>query len=237
MVRKLSIVIPIYNEVENLPKLNAHLLEALDGLELETWEAILVNDGSTDGSDEAIDHMHREDARFRPIHFKRNCGQTSAMDAGMRAARYNFVGTMDADMQNDPLDYALLLPHMKGNRGVVCGVRVRRQDTWAKCKASKFANWIRNTITHETITDTGCSLKLFRKDALDRIKLYEGMHRFLPTLIKLEGFDVVEVEVSHHPRFAGVSKYKILNRGVTAFFDLLAVRWMQNKQLHYEVKS
>ncbi len=124
---------------------------------------------------------------------------------------------------------------MADNVGVVCGIRVNRHDTGSKRLVSKFANWIRNKVTQETITDTGCSLKVYRSEALQKIKLYDGMHRFLPTLIKMEGYKAVEVPVGHHARYAGSSKYSNLKRGWTAFFDLMAVRWMQKRKLNYQL--
>ncbi len=233
----LSIVIPVYNEHENLPTLASRLIAAMDKIGFQNWEVILVNDGSSDGSEERIRQMEIEDSRFKGVHFAHNSGQSSAIDAGFKHAQYPLVGTLDADLQNDPFDFEILLNQMKEGIGVVCGIRVNRHDTKSKKFASKIANWFRNLMTHESITDTGCSLKIYRKEALEKIKLFDGMHRFLPTLIKMEGFKAVEVPVGHHPRFAGVSKYSTFKRGWTAFFDLLAVRWMQKRRLSYQLKS
>lgn len=233
----ISIVVPVFNEYENLPVLTNRLIAAMDKIQFPAWEVLLVNDGSTDGSEAKIQEIAREDTRFRGIHFAKNCGQSSAIDAGFKHARYDLVGTLDADLQNDPFDYEILLPQMVDNVGVVCGIRVHRNDTKTKRIASIIANWIRNQLTHESITDTGCSLKIYRKEALAKIKLFNGMHRFLPTLIKMEGYDAVEVPVGHHPRYAGISKYSTFKRGWTAFFDLLAVRWMQKRKLDYRLKA
>lgn len=237
VAESISIVVPVFNEYESLPVLTNRLIAAMDKIQVQNWEVLLINDGSTDGSETEIQKIESKDPRFRGIHFLKNCGQSSAIDAGFKHARYSLLGTLDADLQNDPFDYALLLPHMKDKVGVVCGIRVNRHDTKSKRIASKIANWIRNKLTHETITDTGCSLKIYKKEALDKIKLYNGMHRFLPTLIKLEGYEAIEVPVGHHPRYAGVSKYSTLKRGWTAFFDLLAVRWMQQRKLNYRLKE
>jgi dolichol-phosphate mannosyltransferase len=237
VAQQLSIVVPVYNEFENLPTLANRVIAAMDKLQLKSWEIILVNDGSTDDTFQVLQDLASKDNRFRPIHFEQNSGQSAAIDAGFKEARYALVGTLDADLQNDPFDYEILLSKMKEGVGVVCGIRVNRHDTRSKKFASKIANWFRNKVTHETITDTGCSLKIYRKEALNKIKLYDGMHRFLPTLIKMEGFEAVEVPVGHHPRFAGVSKYSTFKRGWTAFFDLMAVRWMQKRKLHYRISE
>lgn len=234
MPHSLSIVVPIYNELENLPVLTSRIVASFDKLRLEDWEVILVDDGSTDGSEKWIRSFSQKHPRFHFIGFQSNCGQTAAIDAGFRAAKYPLIGTMDADLQNDPFDYEILLRKMKPDVGAVCGVRTIRHDTLSKRLASKFANWIRNRVTKDTITDTGCSLKVFQKEVLREIKLFDGMHRFLPTLIKMEGYKVIEVPVGHHPRFAGKSKYSNLARGWQALFDLMAVRWMQKRKLNYQ---
>lgn len=234
---QMSIVVPIFNEIENLPVLENRLIAAMNKLRLDDWEAILVNDGSTDGSDLQIDKLSKENSRFKALHLDRNSGQSAAIEAGFDAAQFAVIGTMDADLQNDPFDYALLIPHLGENIGVVCGIRVNRHDSRSKKFASRFANWFRNRVTHESITDTGCSLKIYRREAVRKIKLFNGMHRFLPTLIKMEGYEAVEVPVGHHPRYAGFSKYSTFMRGKTAFFDLLAVRWMQKRKLNYRTSS
>ncbi|MCB1121852.1 MAG: glycosyltransferase, partial [Verrucomicrobiae bacterium] len=179
----------------------------------------------------------KDDDRFRGVLFENNCGQSAALEAGFKSARYSVVGTLDADLQNDPFDFGILLEQLKDNIGVVCGIRVNRHDSKSKKFASRVANWVRNKLTNESITDTGCSLKIYRKEVLEKIKLFTGMHRFLPTLIKMEGYQAVEVPVGHHPRYAGTSKYSTFKRGWTAFFDLLAVRWMQKRKFHYRLKE
>ncbi|MCB1052829.1 MAG: glycosyltransferase family 2 protein [Acidobacteria bacterium] len=236
-LRQLSIVIPVFNEQENLELLCEKVKQALSAMDLEDWEVILVNDGSRDNSEAVMEAIATADARFKPIHFVANQGQTAAMDAGIRHVRFAFFATMDADLQNDPADLRLLKPAMADGIGAVCGVRVQRRDTFIRRISSKIANWVRNKLSNETITDTGCSLKLFRTQAFERIKLYEGMHRFLPTLIKLEGYSVVEVPVGHHPRHAGESKYGVWNRVFKSFTDLLAVRWMKKRYLRYQIKT
>lgn len=232
---QLSVVIPVFNEEANLHPLYKRLTSALEALSLERWQIVLVDDGSRDGSASIMKALACADPRLRCLHFTRNQGQTAALDAGIRHAELPFIATMDADLQNDPADLKILIPLMGPGIGAVCGVRVKRQDSLIKRLSSRFANRVRNWLSQENITDTGCSLKLFRREALQRIKLFEGMHRFLPTLVKMEGFQVVEVPVGHHPRLAGKSKYGIWNRVFRSFVDLLAVRWMKKRQLRYQL--
>lgn len=230
---EISIVVPVYNEIDNLRLLVTAICHAVEQSDVSSWELLAVDDGSTDGSRELLDILQEDCPNLRPLKFQSNQGQTAAMDAGFRHARYPYVLALDADLQNDPGDLPILLAAIAPEVGCVAGVRTQRQDTWVRIWSSKVANWIRNRLTDEDIADTGCSLKLFRKSCLDEIKLYEGMHRFLPTLIHLTGYEVVQVPVSHKPRFAGVSKYGIANRALRSFVDLLAVRWMKKRWLRY----
>lgn len=234
---QLSIVAPVYNEVENLENLVKKVSEAMAAESIEIWEIVLVNDGSTDGSAELMGRLSKRNPHVKAVHFNRNYGQTAAMDAGMRAAIYDFVMTIDADLQNDPADVGKLFSKMEEGIGCVCGVRTKRRDSWVRLLSSRVANAVRNYVSDETITDTGCSLKLFRRSCLEEIKLYEGMHRFLPTLVKMQGYQVVEVPVNHLPRVKGVSKYGVWNRVFRSFFDLLAVRWMKKRWLNYQIEN
>jgi glycosyltransferase involved in cell wall biosynthesis len=195
-----------------------------------------VDDGSTDGSDAILRGLRDADPHVRVLTFKRNAGQSAAMDAGFKSARGEAVVTLDADLQNDPADIPRLLEGLSGWDAVV-GVRHQRQDNLVRRVSSRVANYVRNRLSDETITDTGCSLKAFRGTALQRLVLYDGMHRFLPTLLKMEGFRVSEIPVGHRPRRHGESKYGIGNRLLPSFMDLLAVRWMKRRKLHYEVKD
>lgn len=230
---KLSIVAPVYNELKNLEPLVSRIKEAL-AHRYTDWEILLVDDGSTDGSSEEMERIAARNHHVRPLHLDGNHGQTAAIDAGFRHARFPYVITLDADLQNDPQDIPKLVALIAPDVGCVCGVRVKRQDSHIRLLSSKIANGVRNWLSNETITDTGCSLKLFRKSCLDQVTLYEGMHRFLPTLIKLTGYRVIEVPVSHHPRVHGTSKYGIWNRAFCSFLDLLAVRWMKRRWLKYK---
>jgi dolichol-phosphate mannosyltransferase len=233
--RDISIVIPVYNEEDNIKPLRAELREVLHGLG-RPYEIIFVDDGSVDQSFDVLKEAASQNTQIRVIRFKKNTGQTAAFEAGFRAARGDIVVTMDADLQNDPHDIPRLLEKI-GEFDVVCGWRHRRRDPWIKIVSSKIANFVRNMLSQEEIVDTGCSLKAFRRECLQNVKLFNGMHRFLPTLAKMEGFTATQVKVNHRPRRFGTTKYNIRNRIVRAFTDLLVVRWMKNRHLNYEIEE
>jgi dolichol-phosphate mannosyltransferase len=233
---ELSIVVPVYNEEENLRPLVAELRSALDPLR-RSYEILLVDDGSADSSAAVIDRLVAEDPRIRAIHFNKNCGQTAAFDAGFRKARGRVVVTIDADLQNDPSDIPRLLDRLDGPErcDAVVGWRQERRDTLVRRVSSRVGNAVRNSLSGDSIRDTGCSLKAFRRECLAGLKLYKGMHRFLPTLLRMEGFRVVELPVGHRERRSGISKYGISNRALRGLVDLLAVRWMMRRRLDYTI--
>ncbi|MDP3786962.1 MAG: glycosyltransferase family 2 protein [Candidatus Omnitrophota bacterium] len=228
----ISVIIPVYNEEENLPILAERLFFVLRKLGGE-FEVIFVDDGSTDKSLAVMRGLRDTYPQVRIIKFERNCGQTAAFDCGFKVAKGAMVVTLDADLQNDPNDIPKMIEKLK-NCDMVYGWRRKRRDPLLKLISSKIANYIRNKLSGEDIKDTGCSLKAYKKDCLNNLKLYNGMHRFLPTLVKLEGFKVAEVEVSHHPRKYGKSKYNVRKRLIWPFLDLLAVSWMKKRHLRYE---
>lgn len=231
----LTLVIPVYNERDNLEPLMREIGASLAGAPWR-YEVLMVDDGSSDGTEEVLRRLAAAHPELRVVRFARNAGQTAAMDAGFRRARGRVVVTLDADLQNDPADIPRLVRELEGWDAVV-GVRAVRRDSLVRRVSSRIANYVRNRLSDETITDTGCSLKAYRKEALDRLKLYRGMHRFLPTLLKMEGYRVRELPVGHRARAHGDSKYGIGNRLVPSFVDLLAVRWMKKRALRYEVKD
>ena len=220
----LSVIAPAYDERENLQPLYERVRAALDAL--PSWELVLVDDGSRDGSGAVMRDLAAADARVRAVHLARNCGQTSALAAGIAAARGDLIATIDADLQNDPAELLRLLAAL-GEHDAVVGYRVKRHDNWVRRVSSRIANTVRDCVTGDHVRDTGCSLKLFRAEALRAIPLFEGMHRFLPTLLRWHGYAVVEIPVGHHPRTRGRSKYGVLDRAWRATLDLLAVRWMR----------
>ena len=228
----LSVVIPVYNEAENIRPLVERLESALRAAtgQVEIW---FVDDGSTDQTLALLKEAQQKDARIRIAHFRRNLGQTAAMAAGFHLARGNAVVTIDGDLQNDPSEM-LRLAGMLGEWDVVCGIRVHRQDTLWKRISSRIANAFRNWITGDDIVDTGCTLKAYRRECLERLELYRGMHRFLPTLLKMRGFRVTQVPVSHHPRRAGKTKYGTWTRLKKGLVDVWAVRWMKKNWIDYQ---
>lgn len=231
----LSVVIPAYNEEPNVEACYRELVSVLPELG-RSFEIIFVDDGSTDGTFSTLATLASADSRVRVLRFRRNAGQTAALAAGFQAARGGIVVTMDADLQNDPRDIARLLPALDAH-DAVCGWRVDRRDPWTKRVASRVANAVRQRLTGDGIHDTGCTLKAFRREALERLRLYHGMHRFLPALLQLEGCRVTEVPVSHRPRRAGLSKYGTWRRLWSGLADLWAVHWMARRRLSYEVEE
>lgn len=228
----LSVVIPVFNEAESLGPLWTELRPVLDSLG-RPYEVIFVDDGSRDGSREILRTLRDRHPEVRLVGLRWNAGETAATDAGFRAARGEVVVTMDADLQNDPKDIPLLLDHLPA-RDAACGWRVTREDSWVRRISSRIANGIRNALSGEDVRDSGCTFRAIRRECLAGLRLYSGFHRFLPTLLKLEGYRVVEVPVNHRPRRFGRSKYGIRNRALRGLYDLLVVRWMKRRRLRYE---
>jgi dolichol-phosphate mannosyltransferase len=225
----LSVVVPFYDERDNVRPLHTELAAALAALP-GGCELIYVDDGSRDGTGAELAKLAAEDARVRVISFAANAGQTAALAAGFRAARGELIATLDGDGQNDPADLPRLLAALDG-ADVVNGVRTRRRDAWHRRISSRIANGVRNWATGERVADVGCSLRVMRAAYVKRVKLYRGLHRFLPTLLRLEGARLAELPVNHRPRRTGRSKYGIGNRLFVALADLWAVRWMIRRQL------
>jgi len=227
----LSVVIPVYNEATNV----APLVERL-GAALRNWpgqaEILFVDDGSADDTFERLREAQANDPRIRIARFRRNRGQTAAMAVGFRLARGAAVATIDGDLQNDPEEIPRLAA-MLDDWDAVCGIRARRQDGWWKRLSSRIGNGFRNWATGDNIVDTGCTLKVYRRECLERLELYRGMHRFLPTLLKMRGYRVTQVPVSHHPRFSGKTKYGTWGRLVKGLADVWAVRWMKKNRIDY----
>jgi len=233
----LSICVPVYNEQENLPLLHEAVRRVTDAHGIEA-EIILVDDGSKDDSWKAIESLVAKDPLVRGLRFKRNCGETAASDAALRAARGKYVMTMDADLQNDPADIPAFLHALASGIDCVCGTRVATRskgDNFVRVASSRIANWVRNKLSNENISDAGCTYRAFKRECMERIKLYRGLHRFIPTLLKMEGYAVMEIPVRNNPRLHGESKYGVWNRLFKSFHDLLAIRWMKSRILGYEV--
>ena len=232
---ELSLIVPVYNERESLAILVEEIGRALPG---RRYEIVAVDDGSSDGSLDELKALKRDHPELHIVAFAANAGQTAAFAAGFRVARGRVIVTLDADLQNDPADIPALVAELaKSGATAVAGYRVDRRDSGWKRLQSRIANGVRNRLNRETIRDTGCSLKAFRADALRELALFNGMHRFLPTLIRLQGGSVREVPVRHRPRRYGKTKYGMWNRVFRGLADALAVRWMQRRALRYRVRE
>lgn len=230
----LSVVIPVYNEAENIPPLTERLNSALHDWQGPV-EILFVDDGSNDGTLALLKQAQEKDPRIRIARFRHNLGQTAAMAAGFRLARGEAVVTLDGDLQNDPAEIPRLVAMLE-EWDVVCGIRARRQDSGWKRFSSRVANGFRNWVTDDEIVDTGCTLKAYRRQCLARLELYQGMHRFLPTLLKMRGYRVTQVPVSHHPRVAGKTKYGTWGRLKKGLADVWAVRWMKKNWIEYDAQ-
>ncbi len=228
----LSLVAPVYDEEGNLQRLYESIVEVFG--EDNDWELLLVDDGSQDSSPKVIRELAANDPRVVGVFFAQNCGQTAAMGSGIQLARGELIATLDADLQNDPADIPGLIEQL-GDYDAVVGYRLKRNDNWVRRISSRIANRVPNWLSRDQIIDTGCSLKVFRATAIQTIPLFEGLHRFLPTLLRYHGFTVLEAPVSHRPREAGVSKYGVMNRAWRAFKDLLAVRWMHGRMIRVPI--
>jgi glycosyltransferase involved in cell wall biosynthesis len=234
MPPKYSVIIPLKNEEDNIRELVSELEPVMSGLSLP-WELIVIDDGSTDKTLAILESLRKEKNYLRIIKFKKNYGQSSAFDAGFKAAKGEFVITMDGDRQNDPADIPKLIQAAM-EADLVCGIRAKRKDPISKKWISKGANFIRSRFCEDGVKDTGCSLKLYRRSCFDKIKLYNGMHRFLPALFLIEGFKISEVPVNHRERVMGTTKYNFFNRSFNTVADMFAVRWMKKRQLVYQIE-
>ncbi|MFO0793765.1 MAG: glycosyltransferase family 2 protein [Candidatus Brocadiaceae bacterium] len=231
-----SIVIPCYNEEGNLRALADAILSAINPLGI-SYEVVITDDASTDNSWAILNELAASHPQFNIQQFKYNCGESAASWAGMKAARGRYIVTLDADLQNDPRDVPQFLEALK-YYDCVCGTRVTTRgqgDNFIRILSSRIANWVRNRLSNENVSDAGCTYRAFRRECIDNIKFFRGAHRFLPTLIKMEGFTVTEIPVTNNPRFAGKSHYGVWNRLFKSFGDLLAVRWMKERMLRYEI--
>lgn len=227
--RLLSLVVPVHDEEANLRPLWGEIKALFDGLDVPA-EVVFVNDGSGDGSSALLDGFLAEDARVRVIDHPRNHGLTAALNTGFRQARGDVIGMLDADMQNPPAEIARLLAALPGH-DMAIGWRRDRHDSWLRKTQSRIANAYRNRRTFEQVHDTGCGLKVFRAAILEHVKLYNGMHRFLPTLARMEGYRITEVPVAHRPRAGGRSHFGIWNRLWKGLRDVKVVRWMWANRL------
>ena len=232
----MSFVIPCHNEQDNLRPLVAAVGEAADPLKL-TYEIVIVDDCSSDRSWAVLRELAAADARVRGLRFAQNSGQSAALWAGMQAARGRYLVTLDADLQNDPRDVPEFIKAL-AKADCVCGSRIGARgqgDNFIRIVSSRIANWVRNRLSGENVTDAGCCYRAFKRECIADLKFFKGMHRFLTTLFKIEGFTITEIPVRHNPRSAGVSHYGVWNRLFASFYDLLAVRWMQRRMFKFKI--
>jgi len=235
MTIQYSVVIPLNNEESNIIDLIQELEPIMHQIN-QPWELICVDDGSLDNTKNILLSLAEDKKYLKLIFFDKNYGQSSAFEAGFKAATGTHIITLDGDGQNDPADIPKLLA-FSDRYDLVCGIRVKRQDSWIKRVISKCANGLRNWLCDDDIKDTGCSLKIYRRACLPQIKLYHGLHRHFPILFKIEGFSIHQEPVNHRPRLRGVSKYNLFNRSFNTIADLLAVHWMKKRQLRYKIAS
>ncbi len=233
----ISVLAPAYNERDCLPQLCQALNETLDSMG-KSYEIIIVDDGSTDDSLAILKGFKGEIPQLRVLSLCRRSGQTAAMEAGFEAARGKYVVTIDADLQNDPADIPAMIELLEADKAdMVTGHRHKRQDNWLRRFSTKVANGVRNRLTHESVADSSCSLKAYKRQIIPRLKLFDGLHRFLTTIAKMNGFRVLEIPVNHRPRTKGKAKYGMWNRVFRSLRAAFAVRWMQRHTLIYEVRE
>ena len=225
-----SVIVPVYNEEENVPILQAELRAALRAID---HEVIFVDDGSADHTVERIEAA----PNLRVIRFEKNAGQSAAMYAGLQAARGAVLVLIDGDLQNDPADIPKLVGEISNGADLVCGYRALRRDTRVKRLTSRVANVVRSRYTKDGVRDTGCTLKAMRRECVSALVPFKGMHRFIPALIKDAGYRLVEIPVNHRPRRFGQTKYGLGNRAVRATMDMFGVRWLLSRRLNYKIRE
>lgn len=218
----LSVVVPLYNEEGNVAELHKKIFEAVSKVG-KPFEIIFIDDGSKDGTVAIAKNL----SPLKLIVFRKNFGQTAAFDAGFKASTGEIIITLDGDLQNDPADIPLLLEKMNEGYDVVSGWRFKRQDPWSKKIPSRIANMLRKILIRDTIHDSGCSLKAYRRECFEGVDLFGEMHRFIPAILEMDGFRVAEVKVSHYPRLHGVTKYN-WKRGMKGFVDMMSI-WFWRK--------
>jgi dolichol-phosphate mannosyltransferase len=224
-----SVVIPVFNEEDNVPILQAELHAALAGLD---YEIIFVDDGSSDGTAGKIENA----PRVRILRFEKNRGQSAAIYAGVQAAQGETIVLIDGDLQNDPADIPKLLAEISRGNDLVCGYREKRKDTLAKRITSRIANFVRSRFTRDGVRDTGCTLKAMRRECVRTLVPFKGMHRFIPALVKGGGYGLLEIPVNHRPRRFGQTNYGFGSRALRATVDMFGVRWLLSRQLNYKLR-
>jgi dolichol-phosphate mannosyltransferase len=233
---EISLVVPCYNEEGNLRPLMKAIHDVVDPLGIG-YEIVITDDCSTDGSWAVLKEIAAGDPRVHAQRFESNCGESAAILAGIQSARGRYIVTLAADLQNDPRDLPKFLEALK-QADCVCGTRVESRgqgDNFIRIASSRIANWVRNKLSSDNFSDSACGYRAFKRECVANVKMFNGAHRFLPTLIKMEGFTVTEIPVTNNPRFSGQSHYGVWNRLFKSFADLLAVRWMKKRIIRCEI--
>jgi len=231
----LSVVIPVKDEAGNIGPLAQQLTSVLND-QSWSWECVWVDDGSSDGSLAIIEQLVIKDQHHRYISFAQNAGQSAAFWAGFKESRGALIATIDGDGQNDPSDIPALVAEIQAERAdMVNGYRAKRKDNFVRKVASRIANDFRNRVTGKTVSDVGCSTRVFKRQCVECLPNFKGMHRFLPTLVAMQGFTLAEVPVNHRPRVRGKTKYSINNRLWVGLLDTLGVLWLQKRGFCYRV--
>ena len=225
-----SVIVPLFNEEENMSILQSELNATLGGTD---HEIIFVDDGSVDRTVQRIVTA----PNIRVIRFGKNAGQSAAIYAGLEAARGATAVLIDGDLQNDPADIPRLLAEIDRGADLVCGYRAQRKDTLVKRLTSRIANFVRSRFTKDGVRDTGCTLKAMRCECVSALVPFKGMHRFIPALVKAAGYRLVEIPVNHRPRRFGQSKYGLGNRALRATIDMFGVRWLLSRRLNYKIRN
>jgi len=226
----LSVVVPLYNEEDNVVEMQRQIDAALTGRD---YELVLVDDGSKDQTLARI----QPGPRVRVIVLEKNSGQSAAMHAGIHGAKGDVIITLDGDLQNDPADIPAMIAKLDEGFDLVCGYRAKRKDTPFKRLQSRIANFVRSRFVGDHVRDTGCTLKVMRRDCREALLLFNGMHRFIPALIRNMGWRVTEMPVNHRPRIHGVSKYGFGNRALRATTDMFGVRWLNSRRTRYSIRE
>lgn len=226
----LSVVVPVFNEEDNVGTLLREIDAVLKPMGKQ-YEVIYVDDRSTDRSLDVLRQLKKDHPQVRVLRHRLNSGESAASLTGMAHARGEVIITMDADLQNDPADIPELLGHLTDEVAAVCGVRRKREDDFVKRLSSRIANRFRNRMTGDRIADAGCTYRAIRRSALCDVPVFNGLHRFLPTILRMQGFKVTEILVNHRPRTAGVSKYGVGNRAWRGVVDCFAIRWLRKRSV------
>lgn len=234
-MKELTVIVPIFNEEESIARLVQAFQSFFDSSTLNP-QVLLVNDGSTDGSLDQIKAICEDHERFHFISFEQNSGLSAAILAGFDHAKTDFVGYIDADLQTKPIDFLKFEPYL-ATHDLVLGHRVGRKDSLVKKLTSRFANWFRDSMLHDGVKDSGCPLKIIKKEYAVTLPHFSGMHRFIPALVQMRGGKVKELPITHYSRESGKSKFNFLNRSIGPIVDTFGVRWLMKRKITYKIQS